>query len=73
MDSENNLTTEELLKVHKRRRLNIITNVILIILILVISIYVIYNIELIKSANQDWCFLCMQKTGSICSPKIILP
>jgi hypothetical protein len=71
MDSENNLTREEILKVHNRRRINIITNIILIIVILGISFYVIYNIEIIKSANQNWCSLCELKTGARCIAKII--
>jgi hypothetical protein len=71
MDS-NNLTREELLKVHNRRRINIITNIILIIVILGISFYVIYNIEIIKLANSNWCSLCELKTGAKCI-KSILP
>lgn len=59
------LTKEELI-IHNRRKLNIITNIILIVVILVISVYVIYNIEIIKNANQDWCNLCELKTGAKC-------
>jgi len=60
------LTREEILKVHRRRKINIITNIILIVVILIISAYVIYNIEIIKSANKDWCKLCELKTGAKC-------
>jgi len=60
------LTREEIIKVHNRRRLNIITNIILIVVILGIGWYIFSNIELIKYANQDWCFLCEQKTGAKC-------
>ena len=67
MDSENSLTREELLKVHHRRKINIATNIILIVVILLISAYVIYNIETVKAANQDWCLLCEAKTGAKCA------
>lgn len=65
------VTREELLKVHKRRKINIITNIILIIILLGISYYVVSNIEIIKLANQDWCSLCSSKTGMMCYNPIL--
>ena len=66
MVSKNNLTREELLKVHRRRRRVIISNIILIIVFLFIAGYIIYNLELVKYMNQDWCSLCELKTGAKC-------
>jgi len=60
------LTTKEILKIHQRRKINIIINIILIVVILFIIYYVYSNLELIKSANQDWCYLCKLKTGANC-------
>jgi hypothetical protein len=66
MEETKELTREELLKVHKRRNINIVTNIILVIVLLVIGYYAYSNIELIKSMNQDWCRLCEYKTGAKC-------
>ena len=72
MDSEN-LNREELLKLHQRRRLNIITNVILIIVLLVIIVYVIYNVEHIKLLSGDVCKLCLEKNPGLQFYKINQP
>lgn len=72
MNQQNNLTREELLKLHRRRKLNIITNIILIIVFISILCYIIYNAELIKVMNQDWCRLCTQKTGANCFKQILI-
>jgi len=67
MDLEkNSLTREELLKVHKRRKITIVTNIFLIIVILIIIFYVISNVELVKTMNQDFCKICELKTGAEC-------
>jgi len=63
---KNDLTREELLKLHNRRKITIITNIILIIVFLFIIGYIIYNFELVKYMNQDWCELCTIKTGAKC-------
>jgi cell division protein FtsB len=53
-------------------RMKVITNIILIAILLAIAIYMILNVEALKSLNGDVCKLCMQKTGAVCS-RIIPP
>lgn len=61
-------TEEEKRKIikDKRRKWNIITNIILIILFLIIFVYMILNVEELKLLNGDVCKLCMEKTKAIC-------
>lgn len=66
LEKENNLTREEFLKVHQRRKTKIIADAILIAVLVLIFIYLFYNIQLIKYFNQDWCSLCEVKTGAKC-------
>lgn len=49
---------------------NIITNIILILLVIGLGIYIYKNVELIKLFAGDICKVCMEKTNSICIPKL---
>jgi len=61
-----NLTREELLKLHRRNKFKIIMDVILIIVLTIIFLYIFFNMQLVKTMNQDWCALCELKTGAQC-------
>jgi uncharacterized integral membrane protein len=53
-------------KSERLRKLNILTNVFLIIVLVAIFIYILTNVESLKLLNGDVCKLCMQKTGATC-------
>lgn len=66
MEISNEQIIEQGKNILNKKKWILITNIIIIVVILLIGFYVVKNIELFKTLNQDVCQLCMQHTGANC-------
>ena len=57
------ITPERLARLNKRK---ILADVILIIFVIGLGIYVIMNVEAVKQARYNPCYLCEQQEGAYC-------
>lgn len=60
------MTYQQGLKLYKRKKQSLVADIILIILILALGLYIVFNVEAMKAAN-DPCGFCQDKTGRICA------
>lgn len=58
-----NITPERLDRLNRRK---ILADVILIIVVILIGVYIIMNLEAVKQAKYNPCYLCEQQEGAYC-------
>lgn len=60
-------TEEEKIKLaYRMNRYKFISNLILIGFLIALAVYIVLNVEELKTLGNDVCAMCMKQTGGIC-------